>query len=177
MTENKQDRTLLIAVITGVIALLLGLCLGALAGGVGGYFVGRSAAPEPLDLPEQQFQPQITPSAPRIPQMPGPVLPEGAPQSGALVREVVSGAPADQAGLRLGDLITQVDQTPLDANHSLADVLGQYQPGDQVQLTVWRFDETRTIDVKLGQHPDSPRRAHLGIKYVDFSLEQQAPGD
>ncbi|OIO96410.1 MAG: hypothetical protein AUK03_03995 [Anaerolineae bacterium CG2_30_64_16] len=179
--ENKKDRTLLIAVITGVITLLLGLCLGALAGGVGGYLIGRSAAPEPVELPGERLLPQAPPDQ-QVPELPvpefrGPMAPEGMPQSGALVREVVADTPAEQAGLKLGDLITRVDETPVDANHRLADVLGQYQPGDQVELTIWRWTETLTLSVKLGPHPDSPRRAYLGIMYTDFSLEQQAPGD
>jgi len=181
MTENKKDRTLLIAVITGVITLLLGLCLGALAGGVGGYFIGRSAAPEPTELPFEEYLPEA-PSQQQMPEIPvpefrGPSMPAGVPSSGALVREVVAGTPAERAGLKLGDLIIQVDDTPVDADHRLSNVLEQYQPGDQVELTIWRWTETLTLSVKLGQHPDSPRRAYLGIMYTDFDMEQQAPGD
>ena len=41
--ENK-DRTVTVAIITGLIALLLGCCLGVMAGAMGGYFIGRQAS-------------------------------------------------------------------------------------------------------------------------------------
>lgn len=180
--ENRKDRTALIAIVTGLITLLLGVCLGALVGGFGGYFLGReiargAAAPELSRLLLPTPEPTATPGAPALPEREWPWfrMPVIPPQSGALVREVIKGSPAEDAGLQVGDLITQVDETALDETHRLADLIGEYRPGDRVTLTVWRFGETHTIKVKLGKNPDDPDRAYLGIKYTDFWAKQRLP--
>ncbi len=180
--ENRRDHTVTIAVVAGAVALLLGLCLGAVAGGLGGYFIGRGAAPQAAS---QFVQPRITPQSPRAPALlPTPQSPE-TPQipqlpgllrrSGALVQEVVKGTPAEDAGIKVGDVITKVDDTPVDATHRLGDVVAGYKPGDRVTLTIWRVGETRTIKVKLGENPDNPKRAYLGVYYVEMAPQQPPP--
>lgn len=178
--ETKNDRTALIALVAGGIALLLGLCLGALGGGVAGYLVGRQVGERatPSDnapglLPERPEAPGL-PEMPQMPEM--PVLPRGLMDlSGALVREVLAGSPAQQAGLQVGDLITGVDDVSIDANHPLVDVLTTFSPGDRVELKVWRAGQTRTINLTLGEHPDDRSRPYLGIRYVDILLEPRQP--
>ncbi len=68
---------------------------------------------------------------------------------------VVSGSPADKAGLQSGDVITKVNGTTLDATHSLQTVIGTYKPGDTVKLTVNRGGKTITVNVTLGTAPSS----------------------
>lgn len=68
---------------------------------------------------------------------------------------VITGGPADKAGLKGGDIITKVDRTSVDENHSLVGLLGKYQPGDKVKLTVVNGDKTRTVTVTLGTMPTS----------------------
>jgi serine protease Do len=97
--------------------------------------------------------------------------------TGALVQEVIEKSPAADAGLAALDVITQVDDTPLDANHPLLDVLGRYKPGDQVKLTVWRAGDTRTLMVRLGKHPNDPARPYLGVKYLEVGSAGAQPGD
>lgn len=180
--ENEKSRTTTIAVVTGIVALLLGLCLGMMLGGVGGYFIGRSAAPAPKAV----LLPTSTPVPPRLatperrlpatptPERRGPMGPGGI-IGGALVQEVLAGTPAEGAGLRVGDIITRVDDTPIDANHRLADVLAGYKPGDQVKLTIWRGAQTRTLTVNLGPHPDQAQRAYLGIRYSELGMPVPTP--
>lgn len=183
--ENRRDRTVTIAVVTGIVALLLGLCLGAVAGGLGGYFIGRGAAPRPV---EQLIQPQIMPQSPRAPQVQPtprapeppqlpqlPQLPDMLRRGGAVIQEVVKDTPAANAGIKVGDVITKVDDTRVDATHRLSDLLAGYKPGDQVTLTIWRAGETRTVKVKLGANPDNPKRAYLGVYYAEMTPQQPTP--
>lgn len=180
METNDKNRTTTIAVVTGIIALLFGLCLGALAGATGGFLLGRQTAarsageyvPDRIELTPRI---QVTPQAPQLPVLPGLL---GA--SGALVREVIEGTPAAAAGLRVGDIITAVDNAPVDANHRLVDVLRQYRPGDRVTLTIQRnMRRTLSVSVTLGQHPDDPARAYLGVYYVELPIDDTdlEPGD
>ncbi len=71
-------------------------------------------------------------------------------QSGALIREVVPDGPADQAGLKAGDIVQKVDGEPVDAEHTLRARIAARHPGDEVTLTVLREGETHEIKVTLG---------------------------
>ena len=68
---------------------------------------------------------------------------------------VVSGSPAEKAGLQAGDVITKVNGDKTSQSHSLTTLLNKYQPGDQVKLSVIRDGKTKTISVTLGSAPSS----------------------
>ncbi|WP_431877870.1 S1C family serine protease [Amycolatopsis sacchari] len=56
-------------------------------------------------------------------------------QSGALVRQVVSGAPADDAGIAAGDTLTGVNGKTVDSATTLTTLMDGLHPGDKVSLT------------------------------------------
>jgi S1-C subfamily serine protease len=66
-----------------------------------------------------------------IPAVPAHVTPV---RSGALVGGVLCGAPADQAGIVTGDVITSVAGEPVSSPGSLTALLRRYHPGSVVQL-------------------------------------------
>jgi len=69
---------------------------------------------------------------------------------GALVRQIDRGSPADKAGVRLQDVITQINDQAIDDTHPLKDVLRQYRPNDTVTLTIQRSGQTVKVRVTLG---------------------------
>jgi S1-C subfamily serine protease len=73
--------------------------------------------------------------------------------TGGLVQAVAPGSPAAQAGIQPGDLITKVNDTPLDPDHPLASLLAKSRPGDKVTLTILRGGQSRTVTVTLGAQP------------------------
>ena len=151
---EHKDRTVTIAIITGVVALLLGCCLGAMTGALGGYFIGHQAS--------SRWDERMAPDSFEM-------LPDLAGMQGAVVQEVVAGSPAEAAGVQVGDIITEVDGTPIDANHRLADVVSQYQPGDRVKLKVWRAGNVKSVTATLGENPQDSTRPYLGVRYADFA--------
>jgi len=70
---------------------------------------------------------------------------------GAYVRVVQTGSPAQQAGLRVRDVITQVNGQKLTDQLALEQLIAEHAPGDTLTFTVWRQGKTLTIKVKLGQ--------------------------
>lgn len=54
---------------------------------------------------------------------------------------VISGSPADEAGLREGDVIIEINNTRIDEANGLTSLLGQYSSGESVELKVQRGDE------------------------------------
>lgn len=69
---------------------------------------------------------------------------------GALVSNVEKGGPADQAGLRSGDVIRKVDGDPIVASGDLPAVIGQKKPGTKVTLDVWRQGARQELSARLG---------------------------
>jgi len=76
-----------------------------------------------------------------------------APSADASQPSVVDGSPAASAGLKEGDVITKFNGTAIDESHSLTALLGKYEPGDKVELTVVNGSKTRTVTVTLGVAP------------------------
>ncbi|MEI6478214.1 MAG: trypsin-like peptidase domain-containing protein [bacterium] len=66
---------------------------------------------------------------------------------------VVSGSPADKAGIKANDIILEVNGDRVDQNNSLSGLLGKHQPGDQVTLHVQRGKSTLDIKVTLDKMP------------------------
>ena len=69
---------------------------------------------------------------------------------GALVNQVRPGSPADQSGIRHGDVITQVDEVDIESAQQLRLVISQTSPGSEVVITLIRQGKTLNIPVVLG---------------------------
>ncbi|WP_353081498.1 S1C family serine protease [Tessaracoccus lapidicaptus] len=66
---------------------------------------------------------------------------------GAVVAEVVAGSPAEEGGLRAGDLITEVDGAPVSSTESLVALVRNGQVGREMTLSVVRDDEEIEVTV------------------------------
>lgn len=62
---------------------------------------------------------------------------------------IISGGPADKAGLKDKDIVTAVNGVKVGASGSLSNLIGEYKPGDTVQLTVIRDGSERAVNVTL----------------------------
>lgn len=69
---------------------------------------------------------------------------------GALIAEVMSNSPADQAGLLAGDVITHFDGERIDDARHLSRVVANARPGESVEVEILREGHQRKIEVKLG---------------------------
>lgn len=74
---------------------------------------------------------------------------------GALVRSVEPGSPADRAGLRPGDVITQVNGQTINRSSELPRLIGAMRPGTQARLSVHRLGRSQTINVTMGAVEES----------------------
>jgi S1-C subfamily serine protease len=75
-------------------------------------------------------------------------------QAGALINGVIPNSPADDAGLRVGDLVTGYNGQRIESFADLGAVVRASQPRDQVTLTVQRGDEEMAIEVTLVERTD-----------------------
>ncbi len=74
---------------------------------------------------------------------------------GALVASVAPDSAAAAAGLKSGDVITEVNGQEVDRSGTLSSLIGMSAPGTKVDLTVWRNRESRQIEAKLGSADSS----------------------
>ncbi|MFM9165966.1 MAG: S1C family serine protease [Candidatus Limnocylindrus sp.] len=66
---------------------------------------------------------------------------------------IISGSPAEEAGVKSGVSITAVNETAIDEAHPLQDLLVQHAPGTTITLTVLRDGSSITITLELGVRP------------------------
>jgi putative serine protease PepD len=75
--------------------------------------------------------------------------------SGAQVASVSGGTPAAQAGIQKGDVITALGGKTVAGSTALASLVDQHKPGETVSVSVTRNGQQKTLQVKLGQRPDT----------------------
>jgi len=85
---------------------------------------------------------------PPIAEAMGLSLAKGVP-SGAIISKVVQGSPADKAGLKSGDIVTQLDGKDVRNAAQLRNAVGAKAPGSGVKLTVLRGGKTETLEAEL----------------------------
>ena len=74
--------------------------------------------------------------------------------TGALIANVVSGSPADKAGLQVGDIIRKVNDEDVRTSSDLPMTIGALAPGKEVKLSIWRKGEMIDLTVTLGEQSD-----------------------
>ncbi|THF64538.1 DegQ family serine endoprotease [Pseudothauera nasutitermitis] len=70
---------------------------------------------------------------------------------GALVSNVEPGSPAEQAGIRTGDVVLGVDGAEVQDSADLPRIIGEKRPGTRVRLQLWRDGRTRDVTAVLGE--------------------------
>nr|WP_152822134.1 MULTISPECIES: PDZ domain-containing protein [unclassified Corynebacterium] len=75
---------------------------------------------------------------------------------------VIPQSPAS-GSLREGDVIEAVDDTPVDRPGQVRDLIGRRAPGEEVTVAVRRGDEQLRVPLALGEDPQEPGRARLGV--------------
>jgi serine protease Do len=108
--------------------------------------------------------------------------------TGALVRTVEAGGPAEKAGVEAGDIITKVDGHVVDSSVELPRVIGNIKPGNKATLQVFRRGSYRDLPVVVAEleaertaartKPDSAAKpaapvGSLGLAVADLTDAQK----
>ena len=80
-------------------------------------------------------------------------------EKGALISDAQADGPARAAGVRAGDVITAVNGKNVASPRELARLVGNMDPGTNVEVTLWRNGKTETVEVKLGELPGADQQA------------------
>lgn len=99
---------------------------------------------------------------------------------GAYVVEVTQGSPADEAGIRVGDVITSIGGETITSADGAILAVRSHEIGETVQVTVMRGEREMTFDVTLGsdetlqqeqQEQQEQRQETVDINGQDVSME------
>lgn len=115
-------------------------------------------------------------------------------EGGSLITEVVTGSPAEKAGLLVNDVVMEFDGQPLSSSQQLFSMVQRSSIGKQVVIKVWRNGEIVDLQATVGENTSaaapakSPRtqqekNAELkdvlqrcGIRVRDFTTAEQSRG-
>jgi serine protease DegQ len=76
-------------------------------------------------------------------------------KQGVLVTGVVQNGPASEGGLRPGDVVLKIADTPVTTTPQLLNAVAALKPGEVAPITVQRGKEKQELKVKVGQRPPS----------------------
>jgi len=97
---------------------------------------------------------------------------------GALVRQVLEGAPAGEAGILAGDVILVFDGHKIEDANELPLVAGDAGVGSTVDVELVRDGKHKTLQVTLGEHPDSKKaKEAAAAKAAKEAPAKSAKGD
>ena len=72
---------------------------------------------------------------------------------GIIVSTVEKGSPSDKAGLKSGDIITEMNGNKIESYDTFRNEIADMKPGREISLTILREGKTQDITVTLGERP------------------------
>lgn len=97
--------------------------------------------------------------------------------NGAVVSDVIPGSPADQAGIRRGDVIVSIDDKDIKTHRDVSATIRRHLSGDKVAIGIERSGSSRTLSVKLGEIPGQETETVDGEQMIQKMGIQVAPLD
>ena len=71
---------------------------------------------------------------------------------------MIAGSPAGKAGLQQGDVIVDIDGTPITSSQDLQNLIEKDKAGQSVQITYYVGDNKRTTSVTLGSQAEAQQQ-------------------
>lgn len=73
-------------------------------------------------------------------------------EAGAKINEVSKGSPAEIAGLKIGDIITNVNDTKITGPTDLYETIGKFKPSEKVQISILKNGTKTKLGVELAKN-------------------------
>jgi serine protease Do len=96
---------------------------------------------------------------------------------GALISDVKEDGPAEQAGLKQGDVITEYHGTPVEDGVALQRLVTKTSVGTKVPLKVIREGRELEMTVRIGEQPEETKVAKVEKAETDYALSGLAVED
>jgi len=104
------------------------------------------------------------------------------PNQGVSVLQIFSDSPADEAGLKAGDIILEMDEKKIEGSQQFKNAVAMIEPGTKVTLLIFRDGKELKKKVKVGSLSDSAfatdvseigRQLGLGVQELTKDLARQ----
>lgn len=104
---------------------------------------------------------------------------------GVLIREVIPGKPASEAGIKPGDVILKIDGKPVKTTHELLMEVTKYKPNDKIELLIKRAGNGKEVKITLkagvrdtevaaAKTPDNPdKNSNINIEQLGMKLVEE----
>lgn len=96
--------------------------------------------------------------------------------NGIFVQDVVNGGSAEQGGIKKGDILLSINDTPINSKSELLEFIGQHSPGDKINMTVQRDGKEIILPVTL-QNENGNLSAVLDDKIIIQGASFQRIGE
>jgi S1-C subfamily serine protease len=93
----------------------------------------------------------------------------GSDLKGVYVQSVNSGSSAEEAGIKVGDIITRINGVAVNSSPELQEQVSRYHPGDGITVTFIREGKEKTVSAKLKNKQGNTEYLK---KEETFALEQ-----
>lgn len=92
--------------------------------------------------------------------------------NGVLVSKVIQGSPADNSGIKRGDVIVKFDHRSTEDASFLQNLIAKLSVGERVQVVVVRNGDSKSLYVKIGVTPTSnANAASIGGEVLQWGIE------
>ena len=99
---------------------------------------------------------------------------------GVYVAEVVQDGPAQKAGVKAGDIVLAIDDTPINSSSELQEVIATKNSGEKVKISLIRDNKNVELNVVLKEKSEQANIAHKNTKELFNQLGatlRQVPSD
>ena len=98
--------------------------------------------------------------------------------NGVYVQGLTEGSAASQAGLKMGDIITQINGVAVNTSSQLQEQVARFRPGDKIKVSYLRGNDTNTTEATLrnatGTTDVVRENATAAIKYEGATIAHRA---
>jgi len=101
-------------------------------------------------------------------------------ETGVLVSEVAEDSPAENSGLKAGDVIIEADEETVYSKNDLAEIIHDFNPGDEIKIDFVRNREKESINIELGKSKINkyhyfgfkPNRIEVRVPEIEFEIPE-----
>jgi membrane-associated protease RseP (regulator of RpoE activity) len=91
-------------------------------------------------------------------------------KDGVLISEVVSDSPAEEAGMRAGDILVAFDSRTITSTQDVYDALKESESDEEVELILVHKGDERTVEITLGTNEDrnqATKEYYFGLPHLE----------
>jgi serine protease Do len=94
-------------------------------------------------------------------------------RTGALIADVFKGDPADKAGLKSGDVVTEINGKKIKDTHELLMIIAGFRVGEAVKIKIVRDGQEKIISITIAERKEQPEVAAAGETGEAFGMTRQ----